>query len=51
MTPPDEPLAERRARRLGMLLQVLLLGQLLAIALGGLYAVSTGARIFRYAGF
>jgi hypothetical protein len=45
-TPP-----ERRARRLGMLLQVLVLGQLLVIALGGLYIASSGARIFRYAGF
>lgn len=39
------------ARRLGMLLQILLLGQLLVLALGGLYAVGAGARVFRYAGF
>lgn len=41
----------KRARRLGMLVQILVLGQLLVLALGGLYAAGAGARVFRYAGF
>jgi hypothetical protein len=36
---------------LGIALQIIVLGQLLVIALGGLYAASAGARVFRYAGF
>jgi len=44
-------ISPRVARALGMALQVIILGQLLVIALGGLYAASAGARVFRYAGF
>ncbi len=51
MNEPDEPLPVKRARRLGMLVQILVLGQLLVLALGGLYAAGAGARVFRYAGF
>lgn len=36
------------ARRLGQVLQALLLGLLLALALGQLVAVEQDARVFRY---
>ncbi len=38
-------------RWLGISIQALILGILLALAIGKLIAIETGARIFRYQGF
>ena len=42
---------ERTAWALGVLLQGIVLGSLLVVALLNLSALTTGARIFRYQGF
>jgi hypothetical protein len=41
----------RFARRLGVAIQLLVLGELLFVAISQMYVAETGARIFRYAGF
>jgi hypothetical protein len=41
----------RLSRGLGIALQVLVLGELLFIAVATMYAMQTGAQVFRYAGF
>jgi hypothetical protein len=36
---------------LGVLVQIMVLGELLFVALATMYAMQTGTQIFRYAGF
>ena len=38
-------------RALGIGVQILVLGELLFVALATMYAMQTGAQVFRYAGF
>ena len=42
---------ERICRFVGILLQIIVLGEGLFLAISTLYAMQTGARVFRYAGF
>lgn len=49
--PPAESAAQRRARLAGAVVQGLLLGALLALALIHLFAVQSGAQVFRYQAF
>ena len=38
-------------RKLGLAVQILVLGELLFLAVNALYAMQTGARVFKYAQF
>ena len=39
------------AKNLGVFLRIVILGHLLFLAILGVYAAETGARVFRYMGF
>jgi hypothetical protein len=42
---------ETMARYLGVALRIIILGHFLFVAILGIYAAETGARVFRYMGF
>jgi hypothetical protein len=44
-------MSEKIAKFLGVTLRVIVLGHLLFVAVLGIYAAETGARVFRYMGF
>jgi hypothetical protein len=46
---PDE--RKTMARYLGVALRIIILGHFLFVAILGIYAAETGARVFRYMGF